>query len=116
MLRDLKKILQVHRPQIVFLCETKLLSGQMNNVRIKLKFDNCFSVSRNGLGGGLAMLWNSNVDVNIASFSSHHIDAEVCNEKGKRWRCTGIYGNPEASQKRHTWTLLRRLAGLSVSP
>ena len=60
----------------------------MNKVRAKLKFDCCFSINRNGLGGGLAMLWNSDVEVNIASFNRHHIDAEVCNEKWKNWICT----------------------------
>ena len=87
----------------------------MNKVRTKLKFDCCFSVNKSGLGGGLAMLWNLDIEVNIASFSCHHIDAEVCTEKGKNLRCTWIYGSPEASQKRHTWSLLRRLASLSSS-
>ena len=27
-------------------------------------------------------------------------------------RCTGIYGHPEMGQKKHTWTMLRRLASL----
>lgn len=58
-------------------------------------------------------MWNSEINVNITSFSSHRIDAEVQTEHGKWMRCIGIYGNPETAQKRHTWTLLRRLAGLS---
>lgn len=69
----------------------------MNDVKIKLKFDRCFLVSRNRLGKGLTMLWNSNINVNITSFSFHHTDAEVCDEKGKNWRCIGIYGNLKAS-------------------
>lgn len=28
-----------------------------------LNFDSCFSISRNGLGGGLAMTWNAEVDL-----------------------------------------------------
>ena len=59
------------------------------------------------------MMWSSEISVNITSFSSHHIDAEVQTERGKLVRCMGIYGHPETDKKRHTWTLLRRLAGLS---
>lgn len=113
---SLKKILQTHRPQIVFLCETKMTPMQMNVIRAELKFKNCFTVGRNGLGGGLAMLWSSDIDVNIASYSQHHIDAEICSEGGLKWRCTRVYGYPETAQKRHTWTLLKRLARLSFLP
>ncbi|KAL9462155.1 hypothetical protein AB3S75_000204 [Citrus x aurantiifolia] len=77
--------------------------------------ENCFAVSSKGKSGGLAMLWNSETNVNISSFSSHYIDAEIVTENGDQMRCTGIYGHPEANQKKQTWTLLRRLVGLSSS-
>ncbi|KAH9685373.1 reverse transcriptase domain-containing protein [Citrus sinensis] len=75
-------------------------------------FENRFVVDRNGMGGGLALFWSSDVNVTIKSYSSHHIDAIVQNQNGKIWRCTGIYGHAEASQKHHTWALLNRLAEL----
>ena len=90
--------------------------GQMMDKCKLLGFDNCFNVSRNGIGGGLAMLWSSDVDVDIVSHSNHHIDALVQGAKRMKWRCTGVYGHHESSQKRHTWTLLRRLAGLFTFP
>lgn len=31
-------------------------------------------------------------------------------------RCTAIYGHPEMGQKKHMWTLQRRLAGVSNTP
>ena len=102
----MKKILQLHRPQLLFFCETKLLSRQANEECRRLNLDNCFAVSRTGMSGGLAMMWNSEITVNITSYSSHHIDAIIQNDSGKRWRCTRIYGHPEAQQKRHTWTLM----------
>ena len=68
------------------------------------------------MGGSLAMLWSSDVNVAIASYSNHHIDAIVQGAEGMKWRCTGVYGHPENSQKQHTWTLLRRLAGLFTLP
>lgn len=71
----------------------------------QLHFQNCFAISREGMGGGLAMLWSSKVTVEIKSYSSHHIDAVVHSESGSYWRCTGICGHPKANWKWHTWTL-----------
>ncbi|KAH9656688.1 reverse transcriptase domain-containing protein [Citrus sinensis] len=69
----LRKILQLHGAQLVFLCETKVSTMQMNVIASKLSFENCLAVN-------------------------------------------GVYGHPEISQKKHTWTLLRWLAVLSSSP
>ncbi|KAH9741755.1 putative reverse transcriptase/RNA-dependent DNA polymerase [Citrus sinensis] len=62
------------------------------------------------------MMWKSDINVHILSYSRHYIDAEVQSGSGKKWRCTGVYGHPEAHQKQHTWTLLQRLSGLSSKP
>ncbi|KAH9668523.1 reverse transcriptase domain-containing protein [Citrus sinensis] len=75
-------------------------------------FEYCFVVDRDGMGGGLALFWNAKDKVEIKSFSKHHIDTLVHNDNGKVWRCTGVYGHPETSQRHHTWTLLKRLADL----
>ena len=112
----LKKILHLHRPQIFFCCETKLLARQVESVCRDFNFENCFAVDRTGMGGGLALIWRAEVNVSITSYSSHHIDALVCSESGLRWRCTGIYGHPELSQKHNTWTLMKRLASLFSYP
>lgn len=40
-------------------------------------------VDMHGIGRGVALLWNSDVNVNITSYSAHHIDAVVHNERGK---------------------------------
>ena len=37
----------------------------------------------------------------------------VKNASGKCCRCTRVYRHPKANEKKHTWTLLRRLVGLS---
>ncbi|KAH9695348.1 putative reverse transcriptase/RNA-dependent DNA polymerase [Citrus sinensis] len=93
-----------------------MMAKQMEAKRRMLKFENCFVVDRCGLGGGLALLWTSDVSLEVKSYSKHHIDAVILNENGSSWRCTGIYGHPESDQKKHTWSLLRRLAGMSSLP
>lgn len=79
-------------------------------------FYNCFNVNRNGMRGGLAMLQSSDMEVNIVSYNNHHIDIIVHETKMMKCRCTWVYGHPEGSQKRHTWTLPRRLTGLFSFP
>lgn len=61
-------------------------------------------------------MWSSDMAVQICSYSRHHIDFQIQNTGGKSCRCTGVYRHPQASQKKHTWTLLRRLAGLFSLP
>ena len=53
------------------------MSVQMNKVGKLLKFDCCFAVSRKGKSGGLALMWNLEINVNMTSFSSRYVDAEA---------------------------------------
>lgn len=57
----------MHRPQIMFLCETKMRSWQMQDKGKKLNFENCFAISSKDRCGGLALLWKSEVVVDIKS-------------------------------------------------
>ncbi|KAL9441947.1 hypothetical protein AB3S75_020450 [Citrus x aurantiifolia] len=107
----LKKVLHLHKPEIFFCCETKMLAKQVYVESRNFNFEYCFAVDRDGMGGGLALFWNAKDNVEIKSFSKHHIDALVHNDSGKVWRCTGVYGHPETSQRHHTLTLLKSLAG-----
>lgn len=37
------------------------------NMGKRLGFDNCMVVSRNGMGGGLALLWNDDLELEIVA-------------------------------------------------
>ena len=75
-----------------------------------------FGVDRHGLGGGLALLWNSSITVHIQSYSHHHIDANVVHENGLRWRATRFYGHPKKGLRNHSWALLRHLWSIQNLP
>ena len=74
----------------------------------KLNFQNGFEVPRIGLGGGLALLWGDNMDVDVQTSSPHHIDALI-NQNDVAWRFTSFHGHPETSQRGESWDLLRKL-------
>lgn len=61
----LRKILQMHRPQILFLCETKLRSRQTHKECRRLNFDNNFAVGRNGMSGGITLCWKTDVQLKV---------------------------------------------------
>jgi hypothetical protein len=56
---------RVKKPYLVFLMETKLLHRKVEAIRIKFGFDNVFVVDCKGKSGGLALLWNLDVQVAI---------------------------------------------------
>ena len=87
-----------------------MLTIQMQSVKRKLGFDNCFTVDQNGLSGGLPLTCMNDVDFFIVSHSIHHIDCEVMMEDGEPWRFTWFYGHPDSAQKAHSWNLWKRLS------
>lgn len=106
---SLGDLLRKLRPEVIFLSETKGSSQSVEYLKRKWNL-NGVGVSSVGLSGGLALLWRKNVHVSLVSYSSNHIDARVRLEAdGNEFRCTGIYGYPEARDRFRTWQLMRSL-------
>jgi hypothetical protein len=113
---ELHSMVKQKGPNIVFLMETRLPVRSLEWLRVRLGMLGCFGVERNGTGGGLALLWDATVTVNIQSYSTHHIDVDVIQQEGVHWRLTGFYGHPERALRYHSWNLLRHLCQSQVSP
>ena len=74
---ELENIIRAQDPLIVFLSETWSGRKQLEKLRCKIKYAGLFIVPSQGRGGGLALLWKSDVAVWVDSFSKYHIDAVV---------------------------------------
>ncbi|KAL0327238.1 UNVERIFIED_CONTAM: hypothetical protein Sangu_1801800 [Sesamum angustifolium] len=91
-------------------------SSQIENLKRKLDLFGCCVESR-GKSGGLALLWQKSVEVQLQSFSKYHVDASVRTEESDEcWRFTGVYGEPDASKWSEFWHILCRLSQQSVRP
>lgn len=56
------------------------------------------------------MMWNDSVDLQLVSFSLHHILCKINGANGdKEWMCAGLYGWPEGSQKYRTRALIETI-------
>ncbi|CAM8900258.1 unnamed protein product [Rhodiola kirilowii] len=108
--RALRHAIKSHSPQIVCLLETKKRAFDVEGMKYKFGFQNCFGVSSKGQSGGLAVLWDDSVSVDLRSYSFYHIDV-VVKDQEEFWLSL-FYGNPAASRRRESWNLLRQLRAM----
>ena len=73
-------------PKLVFLTETKVEKYILERVGRRIQFTNLFVVPRVNTGGGLALYWKSDLDVDVQTFSNRHIDVIV----NKEWMTPGV--------------------------
>lgn len=88
----------------------------MEKFQNSIGFEGMVVVESQGHSGGVAMLWRYKEEVALRSFNKNHIDAEVNNKAGDKFRLTGIYGEPDQRKRKETWDLLRTLANNNVLP
>ncbi|CAM8983245.1 unnamed protein product [Rhodiola kirilowii] len=113
-IRALKDVVKTSRPLIVGLLETKANKRRCEEVRVQVGFRYCFSVSSRGKAGGMALMWQDEIEVDIVNYSFYHIDFIV--QSSTPFRATLFYGHPRSSLRYRSWDLLRRLRTLSTLP
>ncbi|KAL0430489.1 UNVERIFIED_CONTAM: hypothetical protein Sradi_0674900 [Sesamum radiatum] len=114
--KGLCDLLRANNPHLVFLAETKCSLRQIEKLKRQLDMFGC-CVEPKGRSGGLALLWQKSVDVQLQSFSNYHIDASVRTDlTGEWWRFTGIYGEPDTGKQTTFWNLLCWLHTQSIRP
>lgn len=109
-LSELCDICRVHQLTILFLMETRANKDRIERVRRRLKFANSFVVEARGLSGGLCLLWDKKVHIQILESSMNFIHT-IISSKGdpSDFECSFIYGNPRFQQRRNLWTRILRL-------
>jgi hypothetical protein len=114
--RALRQLILTHNLDIVFSLKLNfkmLILGKKTN-SFGQSLSNMFvvdcNITQNNRGGGLAMLWTNNVNLNIIGFNENMIDCYVdCDNIESSWRATGVYGFPKHHQKTLTCDLISNL-------
>ena len=107
--QELGDIVRAQGPSVVFLAETWLDKARLLFLRDKLKFEGLLEFSREGRGGGVAIMWKKDVDFSVDTYSLNHIDAIINKGKDDEWRFIGFYGEPDTRNHHISWATLRRL-------
>lgn len=114
--RCLRDLIKSRHPDFLFLSETLVDVEKVNELTTGLGFPNHYAVNRVGQGGGLAIMWKSNVFCSVMGASNNHIDVEISERNVHAWRLTCFYGYPERNRRRESWEFLRSLATNSQLP
>ena len=106
---QLREVVRLHSPSLVFLSETKKKKSFLNSVKQWIKFDNVFVVDPVGLAGGLAVLWNKELKVKKVLFTSFTIELLIDDsELGAEWWCICTYASVDARVRKGQWEVLAR--------
>ena len=94
-------------PTVCFLMETRLDKEGFDELCGNLPFLNWLIVKYPNTGGGLALIWKKEIQLDVVNYTANHILAKVVEEDGFVWFLSGFYGWPEAREKVKSWALLR---------
>jgi exonuclease III/phage terminase Nu1 subunit (DNA packaging protein) len=114
--RGLLALQKKEDPDILFLSETKLKGKKMEKFRNMLGLQHMLVKDCVGKSGGLALFWRRGINVELRWMGRMHIDVNVTEEDGFKWRLTGIYGEPRQDRREETWRLMRTLHHQSNLP
>jgi exonuclease III len=75
--RELRDLITKFAPSIFCIQETQINRARSESLSSSLGFDHAFGVDSDGRSGGLVMLWNNNLNIDILGYSHYHIDVSV---------------------------------------
>ena len=106
---SLRKLVKDQDPKVCFLMETCLDKEGYDKHCKEMPFQDKLIVKRLNSGGGLALIWRREVNLDVINYTDNHISAKVVEEDGFVWYLTCFYGWLDASQKQKSWALLNHL-------
>ena len=96
--------------KLIFLMETKVEKSMLVRIGRKIQYANCFEVPGHNTGGGLALFWAANSNVDVQAFSENHIDAIIDHGVDDAQQFTGFYGDPEIANQENSQSMLRTMS------
>ena len=110
---QLREVIRLHSPSLVFLSETKKKKTYLNKVMQWTKFDKVFVVDHVGKAGGLAVMWKQELRVKKVLFSSFTIELQIEDEETRvNWWCICVYASTDVGIRREQWEVVTRRSAL----
>lgn len=103
--------------KIVFLGETRQKIEKVRRLRNRLGLKGCAGISSEGMSGGLALLWDESVHVEVKGINERCIDSYVrLSLSDPLWHVAFVHGEPRAENRHIMCSLLKDLKQTSTLP
>ena len=114
---NLRELCRVHRPDVVFLMETKNKQNKLESIRRSTCFNGHFYVDPVGRSGGLALWWRDNLAMQVLSGCKNMILVNgSCLSLSFNYKACFIYGPHSREERSMLWRKLTRHSLASVGP
>ncbi|KAF3968806.1 hypothetical protein CMV_007347 [Castanea mollissima] len=97
------------KPDLMFLMETRLPKDRGKMVWDKCGFVNCWELPRDGMSGGLLLVWRDSQNLQLVFESKHLVHTDMVDNRGNPLSITFVYGHPQLTKKEEVWGKLRAL-------
>jgi exonuclease III len=116
-IRSLRALIRQHRPDVLFLSETKVLSSRFWTSLSHLGFVSWLEVPPVGLSGGLFVTWKYGFTLNLVRLDQHHISCMVVSDPPLcSWLISCVYAPHTAQNRSALWSNLSELGNSFNGP
>lgn len=107
-LRFLKDMIKIHKPDILGLLETRVSGTKADDICNKLGFDDWVRVEALGFSGGIWVLWRNSTHINVLKTHLQFVLLQVRENNLMQWNLAIVYGSPSSSLRKRLWKDLRK--------
>ncbi|MCH97659.1 hypothetical protein A2U01_0018655, partial [Trifolium medium] len=108
--RNCKQYLEIHRPEIMVIMETRVDPNKLKKSFELLGFDSFACASNRGYAGGIVIVWKSAfMMVHVEKVDFQFIHVRVL-ETGGCWYFSVVYASPSEDMRSILWTELNAIA------
>ena len=116
MVRELRDFARKFAPTLLCIVETQLEGSRVEVLVGTLGYDNGYAVISRGRCGGIGLLCNNAINLEILGYSDYHLDCLVLEQGEVQWRLTVVYGEAQTHLRYKTWDTLKNISSSSNLP
>lgn len=105
----LKRLLRATRASVAFVSETKSSTVRFENFLQHCGLPNYTFVPSRGLSGGLWLMWEQNIRLQVITKSSSIIHAKIRAAGKPDWSLVCVYGDPSHVRSTHIWSEIKKI-------